>query len=195
MRWQEWHEDAPKGQHHLAQGSALGEGRLGKLRPVRAVSFIFIMVLPLQGAITFLTTTQGAALGYEVLPLQGVFLLDGNHELGILEQGRREAHADVVRQTAVGFQRCAAVGTEALLALTEALSERQVGVGTFLDVGHEATLMGTAVIAATEGQGSIGVADVAILQSQQVAVARDEAGDVVVGQAHEVALLIDDFDG
>ena len=77
MRWQEWHEDAPKGQHHLAQGSALGEGRLGKLRPVRAVSFIFIMVLPLQGAISFLTTTQGAALGYEVLPLQGVFYLTG----------------------------------------------------------------------------------------------------------------------
>ena len=55
--------------------------------------------------------------------------------------------------------------------------------------------MGTAVIAATEGQGARGVADVAILQSQQVAVARDEAGDVVVGQAHEVALLIDDLDG
>ena len=39
-----------------------------------------------------------------------------------------------------------------------------------------------------------GVADVAVLQTEQARGAVDVAGDVVVGERHEIAVFIDDFD-
>ena len=76
--------------------------------------------------------------------------------------------------------------------LTETLSEWH-RARSLLDIGYEATLMGTAVIAATHGGCTGGVAHVAIFQSEQMPVAHDAAGNVVVGKAHGDAVFIDDF--
>ena len=39
----------------------------------------YVKLLPLQGALLIGITTQGAALGYELLPLQGVLIAGGLH--------------------------------------------------------------------------------------------------------------------
>ena len=39
----------------------------------------YVKLLPLQGALLIGITTQGAALGYELLPLQGVLVAGGLH--------------------------------------------------------------------------------------------------------------------
>ena len=39
----------------------------------------YVKLLPLQGALLIGITTQGAALGYELLPFQGVLIAWGLH--------------------------------------------------------------------------------------------------------------------
>ena len=39
----------------------------------------YVKLLPLQGALLIGITTQGVALGYELLPLQGVLVAGGLH--------------------------------------------------------------------------------------------------------------------
>ena len=66
---------ALKGQKPLAQGSALGIMAIGNA-PCKGKSFMYCLgvlkLLPLQGDNLASITTQGAALGYELLPSQGV---------------------------------------------------------------------------------------------------------------------------
>ena len=67
-------EGKGKGQKLLAQGIALGIKAMGKA-PCKGNSFILpgvLKLLPLQGDRLPPNTTQGVALGYELLPLQGV---------------------------------------------------------------------------------------------------------------------------
>ena len=67
-------EGKGKGQKLLAQGSALGIMAISKA-PCKGNSFILpgvLKLLPLQGDRLPPQTTQGVALGYELLPLQGV---------------------------------------------------------------------------------------------------------------------------
>ena len=56
-------------------------------------------------------------------------------------------------------------------------------------------LIGTPVIAATNGWCAGCVAHVAIFQSKQMTVAHHAAGDVVVGETHGDAVFIDHLDG
>ena len=69
---------ALKGQKLLAQGSALGIMAVNKA-PCKGKSFenclILVKLLPLQGDKLASMITQGAALGYELLPFQGVLLI------------------------------------------------------------------------------------------------------------------------
>ena len=67
---------ALKGQHHIAQGSALGiMVYIMNNAPCKGNSLI-IRLLPLQGVGLVLGIfTQGAALGYVLLPLRGVPLV------------------------------------------------------------------------------------------------------------------------
>ena len=69
---------ALKGQKLLAQGSALGIMAVSKA-PCKGNSLIncleFLKLLPLQGDRFASVITQGAALGYELLPFLGVLLL------------------------------------------------------------------------------------------------------------------------
>ena len=70
-------EGKGKGQKLLAQGIALGIKAMSKA-PCKGNSFILpgvLKLLPLQGGRFAPKTTQGAALGSELLPLQGVLLL------------------------------------------------------------------------------------------------------------------------
>ena len=67
-------EGKGKGQKLLAQGSALGIKAMSNA-PCKGNSFILpgvLKLLPLQGDRLPPQTTQGVALGYELLPLQGV---------------------------------------------------------------------------------------------------------------------------
>ena len=67
-------EGKGKGQKLLAQGSALGIMAISKA-PCKGNSFILpgvLKLLPLQGDRLPPNTTQGVALGYELLPFQGV---------------------------------------------------------------------------------------------------------------------------
>ena len=67
-------EGKGKGQKLLAQGSALGIMAISNA-PCKGNSFILpgvLKLLPLQGDRLPPNTTQGVALGYELLPLQGV---------------------------------------------------------------------------------------------------------------------------
>ena len=67
-------EGKGKGQKLLAQGSVLGIMAISKA-PCKGNSFILpgvLKLLPLQGDRLPPQTTQGVALGYELLPLQGV---------------------------------------------------------------------------------------------------------------------------
>ena len=67
-------EGKGKGQKLLAQGSALGIKAMS-IAPCKGNSFILpgvLKLLPLQGDRLPPNTTQGVALGYELLPLQGV---------------------------------------------------------------------------------------------------------------------------
>ena len=67
-------EGKGKGQKLLAQGIALGIKAMSKA-PCKGNSFILpgvLKLLPLQGDRLPPQTTQGVALGYELLPLQGV---------------------------------------------------------------------------------------------------------------------------
>ena len=70
-------QHALKGQKLLAQGSALGIMPICKA-PCKGKSFenclILVKLLPLQGDKLASMITQGAALGKELLPLQGVLL-------------------------------------------------------------------------------------------------------------------------
>ena len=68
-------EGKGKGQKLLAQGIALGIKAMSKA-PCKGNSFILpgvLKLLPLQGDRLPPKTTQGDALGYELLPLQGVW--------------------------------------------------------------------------------------------------------------------------
>ena len=67
-------ESKGKGQKLLAQGIALGIKAMSKA-PCKGNSFILpgvLKLLPLQGDRLPPQTTQGVALGYELLPFQGV---------------------------------------------------------------------------------------------------------------------------
>ena len=68
-------QHALKGQKLLAQGNALGIIAIGNA-PCKGKSFMYCLgvlkLLPLQGDNLTSITTQGAALGYELLPFQGV---------------------------------------------------------------------------------------------------------------------------
>ena len=67
-------EGKGKGQKLLAQGIALGIMAMSNA-PCKGNSFILpgvLKLLPLQGDRLPPQTTQGVALGYELLPLQGV---------------------------------------------------------------------------------------------------------------------------
>ena len=68
-------QHALKGQKLLAQGNALGIIAIGNA-PCKGKSFMYCLgvlkLLPLQGDNLASITTQGAALGYELLPFQGV---------------------------------------------------------------------------------------------------------------------------
>ena len=65
-----------KAQKLIAQGSALGIMAVNKA-PCKGKSFvnslILLKLLPLQGDKLASMITQGAALGYELLPFQGVW--------------------------------------------------------------------------------------------------------------------------
>ena len=65
-----------KAQKLIAQGSALGIMAISKA-PCKGKSFvnclIIVKLLPLQGDKLASMITQGAALGYELLPFQGVW--------------------------------------------------------------------------------------------------------------------------
>ena len=69
-------QHALKGQKLLAQGSALGIMAV-RNAPCKGNSLIncleFLKLLPLQGDKIASMITQGAALGYELLPFQGVW--------------------------------------------------------------------------------------------------------------------------
>ena len=127
-----------------------------------------------------------------VCPLISAMRLAGGlkGDFGVFKQRRGEAHAD-----ASLLRGLLAVVATLCKPLAEALPELHVGIETFLDIGDEATLMGTTMIAATDGQCSVGVAHVAVFESEQVAVAHHSARDVVVGKAHGDAVFIDDLDG
>ena len=77
---------ALKGQKLLAQGIALGIIAIGKA-PCKGKSFenclILVKLLPLQGDKLASMITQGAALGYELLPFQGVWNLPAKLEVYI----------------------------------------------------------------------------------------------------------------
>ncbi len=70
---------ALKGQKLLAQGNALGikvvskapcKGKSFKIHLMKLeIPLRYVKLLPLQGALLIGITTQGAALGYELLPL------------------------------------------------------------------------------------------------------------------------------
>ena len=68
-------EGKGKRQKLLAQGNALGIIAIGNA-PCKGKSFMYYLgvlkLLPLQGDNLASITTQGAALGYELLPFQGV---------------------------------------------------------------------------------------------------------------------------
>ena len=76
-------QHALKGQKLIAQGSALGIMAVNKA-PCKGKSFenclILVKLLPLQGDKLASMITQGAALGYELLPLQGVWNLPAKLE-------------------------------------------------------------------------------------------------------------------
>ena len=73
----EFTQYALKGQKLLAQGSALGIMAIGNA-PCKGKSFMYCLgvlkLLPLQGDNLASITTQGVALGCELLPFQGVLL-------------------------------------------------------------------------------------------------------------------------
>nr|WP_294826907.1 hypothetical protein [Prevotella sp.] len=75
-----------KAQKLLAQGSALGIMAVNKA-PCKGKSFenclILVKLLPLQGDKLASMITQGAALGYELLPFQGVWNLPAKLEVYI----------------------------------------------------------------------------------------------------------------
>ena len=84
-------EGKGKGQKLLAQGSALGIKAMGNA-PCKGNSFILpgvLKLLPLQGDRLPPQTTQGVALGYELLPLQGVL----GTELSLTAYHKRRASA------------------------------------------------------------------------------------------------------
>ena len=72
-------QHALKGQKLLAQGNALGikvvskapcKGKSFKIHLMKLeIPLRYVKLLPLQGALLIGITTQGAALGYELLPL------------------------------------------------------------------------------------------------------------------------------
>ena len=84
-------EGKGKGQKLLAQGSALGIMAISNA-PCKGNSFILpgvLKLLPLQGDRLPPQTTQGVALGYELLPLQGVL----GTELSLTAYHKRRASA------------------------------------------------------------------------------------------------------
>ena len=68
-------ENAPKGQHHLAQGSALGRSVATRQRPVRAKSLFpeVLKMLPLQGAVALVPCNPGRCPGLAGVGLAGRF--------------------------------------------------------------------------------------------------------------------------
>ena len=78
-------QHALKGQKLLAQGSALGimsvsnapcKGKSFKIHLIKMEKPLrYVKLLPLQGDRFAFMITQGAALGYELLPFQGVLLI------------------------------------------------------------------------------------------------------------------------
>ncbi len=84
-----WWKHALKGQKLLAQGNALGikvvsnapcKGKSFEIHLMKLeIPLRYVKLLPLQGALLIGITTQGVALGYELLPLQGVLVAGGLH--------------------------------------------------------------------------------------------------------------------
>ena len=78
-----WFKYGLKAQKLLAQGIALGIMAVGKA-PCKGKSFMFCLeflkLLPLQGDRFASVITQGDALGWELLPFQGVWGLHANLE-------------------------------------------------------------------------------------------------------------------
>ena len=76
MKFRKWFKYGLKAQKLLAQGNALGIKAISKA-PCKGKSFvnclILLKLLPLQGDKLASMITQGAALGYELLPFQGVW--------------------------------------------------------------------------------------------------------------------------
>ena len=76
MKFRKWFKYGLKAQKLLAQGIALGIIAINKA-PCKGKSFvnclILLKLLPLQGDKLASMITQGAALGYELLPFQGVW--------------------------------------------------------------------------------------------------------------------------
>ena len=71
---------ALKGQKLLAQGNTLGKAAGGNA-PCKGKSFIitrYLKLLPLQGVYYNGVITQGDALGWELLPFQGVWLTEAS---------------------------------------------------------------------------------------------------------------------
>ena len=74
LKFRMWFKYGLKAQKLLAQGIALGIMAISNA-PCKGNSFILpgvLKLLPLQGDRLPPQTTQGVALGYELLPLQGV---------------------------------------------------------------------------------------------------------------------------
>ena len=78
LKFRMWFKYGLKAQKLIAQGSALGIMAVNKA-PCKGKSFvnclILLKLLPLQGDKLASLITQGAALGYELLPFQGVWSL------------------------------------------------------------------------------------------------------------------------
>ena len=76
MKFRKWFKYGLKAQKLLAQGIALGIIAINKA-PCKGKSIvnclILLKLLPLQGDKLASMITQGAALGYELLPFQGVW--------------------------------------------------------------------------------------------------------------------------
>ena len=76
MKFRKWFKYGQKAQKLLAQGIALGIIAINKA-PCKGKSFvnslILLKLLHLQGDKLASMITQGAALGYELLPFQGVW--------------------------------------------------------------------------------------------------------------------------
>lgn len=109
---------------------------------------------------------------------------DAHLQLGKLKEGRGEAEADggggVIARRLVG---------------TEGREGRELSAGSCLsawgEVGEESAAVGSELAGGAEA----GVAGVAVLEAKDAGGTLHHAGDEVVGQRYEVAVLVDDFDG